>query len=111
MPLDIILSLLTQGANPDKKDMDGDTALLRAIQNFRPYITFDIVKILLQYHANPFIKNNSNDTAWDLLSQSLLRWGRDWTPEHRAIAEETLRLLPSPIFQAIYDGNLDKIRK
>ncbi len=54
--------LLDHGANVNDANNDGNTALMCAIDKSHS----EIVKALLKGGANPDLKNNNEETAWDL---------------------------------------------
>lgn len=75
----IVYYLLDNGANPNIKNNEGDTALMYAVSipnnldnrpNFRNIRMWNIAKLLLENGengANPLIKNNEGKTAYDIV--------------------------------------------
>ncbi len=55
--------LLDFGANIDKQNKDGCTALICAAFNNKR----NIVELLLDYHADEFILDNNDESFYDLL--------------------------------------------
>ena len=73
---EIVEYLLENGANPNIKNNEGDTALMYAVSipnnldnrpNFRNIRMWNIAKLLLENGANPLIKNNEGKTAYDIV--------------------------------------------
>lgn len=54
--------LVEYGANPDLRDVNGNTSLHSAVIGHN----FEALKIFLENNANCFIKNNKNETVFDL---------------------------------------------
>lgn len=61
--------LLDYGANPNDKDEDGNTALSYLVQHDNNGHT-RLVKTLLKFNADPFIKNNDKKDTIDYISSS-----------------------------------------
>lgn len=58
---DLIRNLVAAGADPDSRNVDGNTALILAVRNTRP----KLVAALLEQGANTGITNNAGSTAAD----------------------------------------------
>jgi len=61
--------LLDNGANPNDRDVDSNTALMEAVE--RNYM--DICTLLIKYGAYTYIKNNNGETASSLTTDNDLR--------------------------------------
>ncbi len=68
---DLVESILKKGIAVDSKDDFGNTALWRAVMD---NVDIRIIKELLDYHANPDIKNNFGISARDLLNDENKNW-------------------------------------
>jgi ankyrin repeat protein len=64
---DIVRMLLEKGANANSSTRDGTTALMKAAGGFGEVA---IVELLLDYRANPAVKNKEGDTALILAMKS-----------------------------------------
>lgn len=56
--------LLEEGADPDIQDNNGNTTLMKLIG--QPYQSLDEIKLLLDFNADPTIKNKAGLTALDI---------------------------------------------
>ncbi|BCS91222.1 MAG: hypothetical protein ARM1_0679 [Candidatus Micrarchaeota archaeon] len=61
--------LLDRGADPNKRDVYGDTPLICLIESLAPYP--ETVSLLLEYGADPNIKDNAGRTALDVALEEL----------------------------------------
>lgn len=61
--LQIIKELLENCKNKNAQDADGNTALYYAIENN----WLPVVKLLINFNADPYVENNQNISAYDLL--------------------------------------------
>lgn len=88
----IVKALLEAGANPNTKDYNGLSPLVRATQFLRP----DIVQLLLQHGADINSKTNIGksvlDVAKDQVNQDLVDWAKEKTKEIITILEHELRI-------------------
>ena len=65
--LKIVEYLLAQGAAVDAKEEHGNTPLWRAVFDARG--TYDLVRLLVSYKADPSSKNNSGNSPLDFATQ------------------------------------------
>lgn len=69
----LMQQLLARGANVDSQDISGATALMDAITTNvinNESLRLEVIKILLDAGANPTIKNNQNQTGFDLAANN-----------------------------------------
>ncbi len=69
--LDLVSLLLKSGIEVDLQDHFGNTALWRAMMD---NVDINIIYLLLQYRANPDLKNNYGISARDLLCDENKNW-------------------------------------
>jgi len=68
---DFVSLMLHSGVRVDLQDRFGNTALWRAMMD---NVDINIINLLIQYHADPDLKNNYGISARDLLNEENHNW-------------------------------------
>lgn len=83
--LKILLEKGNRGLVDYPEEITRNTPLMHAAQ----HLNFDVVKMLLEYKANPLAQNQNGKTALDLAqeAQEKLVWRSHWTPQAQKSAD------------------------
>jgi ankyrin repeat protein len=65
-PTEVVGILLAHGADPNKQDSDGQSALMAAFSEPLAKDNVDLIQILLKAHANPNLRDRAGRTVLDL---------------------------------------------